>query len=251
VDDGWNLKQLHRLIVTSATYRQASATNKKKQAVDPENILLSHSPRFRLPAETIRDISLSASGLLNPTLGGPSIFTPQPAGALTGVFGDPKWPTAAGDERFRRALYTHRKRGAPYAAFAAFDAPPHNTCVMRRVRSNTPLQALAQLNDEMLIEASQAIARRITSEVQGDDTARLDHGFELCLSRHARDEERRLLLAYLQRQQERFRLDKTAAATIAGVSEAKGDESADVADLAAWTLVGRALFNLDEAISKE
>jgi hypothetical protein len=251
VEDGWNLKQIHRLIVTSATYRQASAIDRKKQASDPENILLSHSPRFRLPAETIRDISLTASGLLNPALGGPSIYTPQPAGALAGAFADPKWPTASGADRFRRALYTHRKRAAPYAAFAAFDAPPHSTCVMRRARSNTPLQALAQLNDEMLIEASQAIARRITSEVQGDNTARLDHGFELCLSRHARDEERRLLLAYLQRQQERFRLDKTAAATIAGLSEANADASADVADLAAWTLVGRALFNLDEAISRE
>ena len=183
-------------------------------------------------------------------MGGPSIFTPQPAGALAGVFGDPKWPTAAGDERFRRALYTHRKR-APYAAFAAFDAPPHNTCVMRRVRSNTPLQALAQLNDEMLIEASQALAKRITSEVRRDNAARLGHGFELCLSRHARDEERRLLLAYFQRQQERYRLDKTAAATIAGVNEPNGDEAIDVADLAAWTLVSRALLNLDEAISKE
>jgi hypothetical protein len=250
-EEGWNLKQMHRLIVSSATYRQASATDRKKQAADPENILLSHAPRFRLPAETIRDISLAASGLLNPTLGGPSIFTPQPAAALAGAFADPKWPNAPPPDRFRRALYTHRKRAAPYAAFAAFDAPPHNTCVMRRVRSNTPLQALALLNDEMLIEASQALARRIASEEPGDDRARLDHAFELCLTRHPRDEERRLLLSYFHHQQGRYRLDRAAATTIAGVSEADSDKSADVADLAAWTLVGRALFNLDEAISKE
>jgi hypothetical protein len=170
---------------------------------------------------------------------------------LAGAFADPKWPNAPAPDRFRRALYTHRKRGAPYAAFAAFDAPPHNTCVMRRVRSNTPLQALAQLNDEMLIEASQALARRIAREELADDAARLDHGFELCLTRHPRDEERRLLLSYFHHQRDRFRLNETAAATIAGVSKTNGDKSADVADLAAWTLVGRALFNLDEAISKE
>ena len=125
MEEGWNLKQLHRLIVTSATYRQGSSADNEKREADPQNILLSHSPRFRLQAETIRDISLTASGLLNTKLGGPSVFTPQPAGALAGAFGDPKWPNASGAERFRRALYTHRKRSAPYAAFAAFDAPPH------------------------------------------------------------------------------------------------------------------------------
>ena len=164
MEEGWDLRQMHRAIVNSSTYRQASATNSAKQQVDPENVLLSRGPRFRLSAESVRDIALATSGLLNAKLGGPSIFTPQPASALAGAFGDPKWPTVSGSDRFRRALYTHRKRAAPYAAFAAFDAPPHSTCVMRRVRSNTPLQALAQLNDEMLIEASQALAKRIVDE---------------------------------------------------------------------------------------
>jgi hypothetical protein len=251
MEEGWNLKQLHRLIVTSATYRQSSAIDKQKQATDPENVLLSRAPRFRWPAETIRDISLAASGLLNPAMGGPAVFTPQPQGALAGAFADPKWPNATGPDRFRRAIYTHRKRSAPYAAFAAFDAPPHNTCVMRRVRSNTPLQALAQLNDEMVIAASQALARRIVEEERGDDLARLDHGFELCLTRHPREDERRLLLSYLHHQTERYRLDKTAAATIAGVNETDSEKPDSVEQLAAWTLVSRALFNLDEAISKE
>jgi hypothetical protein len=251
MDEGWDLRQMHRVIVTSSTYRQSSVTNTSKRHVDPENILISRGPRFRLPGESVRDIALTASGLLNAKLGGPSIYAPQPAGALAGAFGDPKWPTVSDADRYRRALYTHRKRAAPYAAFAAFDAPPHSTCVMRRVRSNTPLQALAQLNDEMLIEASQALAKRIVSEERGDEAARLDHGSQLCLTRLPNEEERRLLLSYFQRQRQRFQLDKTAGATVAGVNGAAAENSEDVADLAAWTLVGRAMLNLDEAISKE
>jgi hypothetical protein len=251
MENGWDLKQLHRLIVSSSTYRQSSFTNPTKQAADPENVLLSRGPRFRLPAETIRDIGLAASGLLNPKLGGPGIFTPQPTGALSGAFGNPKWPDAPVPDRYRRALYTHRKRATPYAAFTAFDAPPHNTCAMRRACSNTPLQAMALLNDGMEIEACQALAKRIVKEEQGDAPARLDHGFELCLTRRPRDEERRLLLSYFREQQQRFETDKAGAATIAGLSSADADESDNVADLAAWTLVGRVILNLDEAINKE
>jgi hypothetical protein len=251
MEEAWDLKQMHRLIVTSRTYRQSFATNPTKQQADSENVLLSRGPRFRLPAETIRDIALSASGLLNPQLGGPGIFTPQPAGALAGAFGDAKWPTATGPDRYRRALYTHRKRGAPYAAFTAFDAPPHTTCTMRRIRSNTPLQALAQLNNETLIEASHALARRIVDEVSAGEAARLDHAFQLCLTRLPRDEERRALLDYFRAQRRRFNSDKLTGATVAGLPESNPANSDNVADLAAWTLVGRALLNLDEAISKE
>jgi len=251
MDEGWDLKQIHRLIVTSATYRQSSVAPNTKREADPENILLSRGPRFRLPAETVRDISLAASGLLDPKLGGPSIFAPQPAGALAGAFGDPKWPTATGTDRFRRALYTHRKRAAPYAAFAAFDAPPHNTCAMRRIRSNTPLQALAQLNDEVVIEASQALARRIVDEEQGGEAARAERAFQLCMTRLPSAEERRTLLDYFRQERERFAADKNEAASVAGMSDAAVESADQAADLAAWTLVSRALLNLDEAISKE
>ena len=122
---------------------------------------------------------------------------------------------------------------------------------MRRVRSNTPLQALAQLNDEMLIEASQALAKRIVDEARGDDAARLDHGFQLCLTRLPSEEERRTLLAYFHTQRQRFQSDKAAGATVAGLNGAAAENPEDVAHLAAWTLVGRAMLNLDEAISKE
>jgi hypothetical protein len=254
MDEGWDLRQMHRLIVTSATYRQASAASAEKRQLDPENILLSRGARFRLPAETIRDLSLAASGLLNPKLGGPSIYSPQPAGALAAAFGKVDWPTASGPSRYRRGLYTHRKRGAPYGAFAAFDAPPHNMCTMKRIRSNTPLQAMAQLNDELQIEACQALAQRILESPSPDDAARLDLAFERCLSRPPRAEERQDLLAYLRTQQERLAADASTAATVAGV--AKDDAAAKIsadeaAHLAAWTLVTRAILNLDEAMSKE
>ena len=251
MDEGWDLKQMHRVIVTSSTYRQSCTSSASKQKVDPQNILLSRGPRFRLPAEFIRDISLAASGLLNLKAGGPGVFSPQPEGALAGAFGDPKWPAATGSDRFRRALYTHRKRGAPYAAFAAFDAPPHSTCVMQRVRSNTPLQALAQLNDEMMVASSQALAKRILDEAPNDDEARLDHGFQLCLTRSPTAQERRALLAYLHGQREQIELGNIAGATVAGVANENVQSSDDVADQAAWVFVSRVLLNLDEAISKE
>jgi hypothetical protein len=254
IEDGWDLRQMHRLIVTSATYRQSSATNETKRQLDPENILLSRGPRFRLPAETIRDVTLAASGLLNPKLGGPSIYSPQPAGALAAAFGKVQWPTATGPDRYRRGLYTHRKRGAPYGAFATFDAPPQNACTMRRIRSNTPLQAMAQLNDAVQIDACQALARRILESDASDDAARLDLVFQRCLSRPSRDEERQELLAYLRSQELRFAADAAVAATVAGVTK---DESKDkppantISELAAWTLVTRAVLNLDEAMTKE
>jgi hypothetical protein len=251
MEESWDLKQMHRLIVTSSTYRQSCTSNPGKQELDPQNILLSRGPRFRLPAEFIRDVSLAASGLLNPKAGGPSVFAPQPEGALAGAFGDPKWPTATGGERFRRALYTHRKRGAPYAAFAAFDAPPHSTCVMQRVRSNTPLQALAQLNDEMMVAASQALAKRILEEAPDNDEARLDHGFQLCLTRSPTAQERRVLLAYWRGQREQIELGNIPGATVAVVADENAQSSDDVADQAAWVFVSRVILNLDEAISKE
>jgi hypothetical protein len=251
MDAGWDLKQMHRVIVTSSTYRQASNLNSIKRELDPENVLLSRGPRFRLPAEFIRDSSLAASGLLNLKAGGPGVFAPQPEGALAGAFGDPKWPAATGEDRYRRALYTHRKRAAPYAAFATFDAPPFSTCVMQRVRSNTPLQALALLNDEMMIASSQALAKRILDEAPNDDEARLDHAFQLCLTRPPTAEERRSLLDYLHAELEQIESGNLVGATVTGAAREDVQSSDDVAVQAAWVLVSRVLLNLDEAISKQ
>jgi hypothetical protein len=250
MEEDWDFKQMHRLIVNSSTYRQAAISDSNKLQADPENILLSRGPRFRLSAETVRDIALRASGLLNPTIGGPSVFPSQPEGALAGVFGDAKWTTSSGNDLYRRGLYTHRKRSAPFAAFAAFDAPPYRTCAMNRVRSNTPLQALAQLNDVVVIEASQSLARKITNGLPTDD-ARLTEAFQICLSRQPTAEERRALLDYLQLQRERLSAGEIDAATVAGLTEREAKKRDGIDDLAAWTLIARVLLNLDETITKE
>jgi Protein of unknown function (DUF1549)/Protein of unknown function (DUF1553)/Planctomycete cytochrome C len=251
MDEGWDLMQMHRAIVTSATYRQAAISNPHILQLDSDNILLSRGPRFRLQAEIVRDIALGASGLLNPAIGGPSVFPPQPDGANAAAFSDAKWPTSAPPDRYRRSLYTHRKRATPYAAYAAFDAPPHHTCTMRRIRSNTPLQALALLNDEMLIEASQALAARVISDASSDEAARLDVVFQLCLARYPREAERTALLSYLRQQRDRFELDKDLASIVAGLSDENSGDSREVSELAAWSLVTRILLNLDETITKE
>ena len=248
MDEGWDLKQIHRLVVASATYRQFATAEAKTLEIDDENLLLSRGPRFRLSGETIRDIALTASGLLNPAIGGPSVFPTQPEAAIEGAFANVKWPTSPAPDCYRRALYTHRKRATPYAAYTAFDAPPHHTCTMRRATSNTPLQALAQLNDELLIEASQALAARILREAPGDEAARLEMAFRLCLARLPCEEERLTLLPYLRAQRERLQANKEAAAIVAG---SVNGQSENASELAAWSLVARVLLNLDETITKE
>ncbi len=157
---GWSMKAMHRLIVTSSTYRQASRVTRESLAIDPTNALLARGARFRVDAELIRDIALSASGLLNPQIGGPSVFPPQPDGATTLAYSQ-GWATSQGPSRYRRGLYTFLKRTAPYAAFITFDAPTSESTCVRRERSNTPLQALTLLNDAVFVEASQALARRV------------------------------------------------------------------------------------------
>jgi hypothetical protein len=249
MESGWDLKQLHRLIVTSATYRQASTP--RDSDADPENVLLSRGPRARLYAEAIRDVALRVSGLLEPHIGGPSVFPAQPEGAETGAFGKPKWTTSSGTDRYRRGLYTHRKRATPYAAFATFDAPPNHTCAMGRIRSNTPLQALVQLNDETLVQASRALARRVVATEPNNDLERFDLAFQLCLTRLPTPDERETLLEYAQAQLQRFQSEPERAAIVAGSSADANSASQATAELATWTLVSRILLNLDETITKQ
>jgi hypothetical protein len=243
MDRDWSFKQMHRLIVTSATYRQSSAVGPQARANDPDNVLLARGPRVRVEAETVRDLALGASGLLSTTLGGAGVFPPQPAGVTELAYGGGGgWPTSQGADRFRRGLYTHSKRTSPYAAFGTFDAPSGETCLVRRERSNTPLQALTLLNDGVFVETSQALARRamlVASETP--DRARLM--FRLCLTREPSNAELHDLTAFFESQRSRLASDSASAAAIAG-----GEPSAD---LAAWTLVARAITNLDEFISKQ
>src|SRR5690606_12552238 len=146
VNRGWSMKQLHRLIVTSATYRQSSHVSPELLKRDPLNVLLARGPRFRVNAETVRDIGLVASGLLSPKVGGPSVYPPQPASVTALAYGNTPWKPTEGEDRYRRSLYTFSKRTAPFAAYSVFDAPTGESCIARRERSNTALQALTMLN---------------------------------------------------------------------------------------------------------
>jgi hypothetical protein len=243
----WDLKAMHRLIVTSATYRQSSRATPKLVDRDPQNRLLARGPRVRLEAELVRDQALAASGLLSGKIGGPSVMPPQPDGIWSSPYSGERWATASGGDRHRRGLYTFWKRTAPYPSFMSFDAPSREYCVVRRPRTNTPLQALALLNDPVYIEAAQALAKRIVAETGTSDAqARLAHGFRLCLARSPQPAEVERLLALFNRELERFRADDKAALSMAGATS----PSDDLAERAAWTVVGNVLLNLDETLNK-
>ncbi|MDA0932658.1 MAG: PSD1 and planctomycete cytochrome C domain-containing protein [Planctomycetota bacterium] len=244
VDDlDWSQKKLHRLIVTSATYRQDSATSPTLEAVDPDNVLLSRGPRVRLEAEQIRDSMLRAASLLSDKMFGPGVRPPQPDGVTEIAFGSPRWNASQGEDRYRRSIYTFQKRTAPFAMFQTFDGPSGETCVARRDRSDSPLQALTLLNDPMLVEIAQALGRRVQAE-HDDDTSRLQQLGVRVLSREFEPEELADLSAFLQQQRARLAAGTLDAAKLAGQHSENAPEDA------AWTLVARAVMNLDEAIVK-
>jgi len=247
---GWSLKAMHRLMVESATYRQSSVASPGLLARDPGNELLARGPRFRVEAEMVRDLALAASGLLNPELGGPSVYPPQPEAVTALAYGQGGWPTSNGPARYRRGLYTYLKRTAPYAAFITFDAPTSEIACVRRERSNTPLQALTLLNDAVFVEAARALARRVLDRGGEPFEDRVRLAFRLCLTRPPRDGEVRALAAFHDRQLARFRAGEADPVKVAGL-DASAAGSPDTAELAAWTTIARALLNLDETITKE
>ncbi len=241
----WAFKRLHRLIVTSATYRQSSIVTPELLAKDPENKLLARGPRVRLEAEQIRDSSLKAAGLLSPKMFGPSVFPPQPASVTTdGTYGRLDWKVSEGEDRYRRGLYTFAKRTAPYAMSGTFDAPSGEACLARREVTNTALQALTMLNDAVLLEAAQSLAKRTLSH-PGKTEDRVAFLFRLCLVRQPTAEEVARLAKFYEAQRTRFAIDPDRADAVAG----RGDGSA--ADRAAWTATARAILNLDEFVTKE
>lgn len=244
VQDGWSLKRLHKLIVTSATYRQASSLTPELRVRDPLNRLLARGPRFRVEAEIVRDIALRASGLLSDKMFGPPVRPPQPAGVTETAYGGAGWDASTGEDRYRRTLYTFAKRSAPFAATSMFDAPSGEACVARREQSNTPLQSLTLLNDPAFIESAQALGR-IASETAGDDAAKLASIFRRCVTRPPRPREATVLLALLDDTRGRLQRDELKATEIAAPEGA-----APAPERAAWTVVARALLNLDETISK-
>jgi hypothetical protein len=208
-------------------------------------VWLSRGPRVRLEAEQIRDSLLRAGGLLSTKMGGPGVFPPQPASVTTeGAYGQLKWQPSTGEDRYRRGLYTFMKRTAPFAMSATFDAPSGEACQARREVTNTPLQALTMLNDQVLTEAAQALGRRALAH-PGDVSAKTAHLFRLALARTPQAEEVALLVRFHAAQRERFAADAARAANAAGPGEGS------VVDRAAWAAVARAVFNLDEFVTKE
>ncbi|MEI9897394.1 MAG: PSD1 and planctomycete cytochrome C domain-containing protein [Chthoniobacter sp.] len=240
---GWSVKQMHKLIVTSATYRQASRATPDLIARDPDNKLLARGPRFRLEAEIVRDSALLASGLLTEKIGGPSVYPPQPDGVMDAAYGSPKWNADTGEARYRRSLYTFMKRTAPFALYANFDAPTGEACLARRDVSNTPLQALALLNDVVFLDASRALGRSLAAQ-GGPVEERVRTLFRRCLTRPPTDEEVTMLAKFFTTQKERFTNGELNAKELAG------EGAGDVNECAAWTALARALWNLDEAITR-
>ncbi len=248
----WDMKALHRLIVTSATYRQSSKVTPQLLEKDPYNKWLTRAPRLRVEAETIRDLSLAASGLLSNKIGGPPVFPPIPDGVLDlGFGGAMKWETSKGEDRYRRAMYTFWKRSVPYPSLSTFDAPNADLSCPRRIRSNTPLQALTTLNDKLFMEAAQGLALRVWKEGGGDDKSKLRFAFQLCTARQPDRIEEQELLAMLQKEYENFQ-GKTAMAVYVSAADLDNiPPDIDLHKVAAWTMVARVLLNLDETITRK
>ena len=245
VANGWSMKRLHKLIVTSATYRQSSHARPDLAEIDPLNQLLARQNRLRFEAEIVRDAALSASGLLHPKVGGPGVKPPQPEGVYAFTQNKKGWTAATGPDRYRRGLYIQFYRSAPYPLLTTFDSPDFQSVCTARVRSNTPLQSLALANDEALFELAQGLGARLLKDVPADDEKRLERAFFLCYARPPSDAERNAVASFRESQLASFVKDPVAAEEVAP----KG--SKDPAEAASWTAVARALMNTDEFITRE
>jgi hypothetical protein len=254
MDRGWSQKQLIRTLVSSTTYRQSSVITPELLERDPKNRLLARGPRFRAEAEVIRDIALSTSGLLTEKIGGPSVFPPVPESLFASSFIPVNfWETATGAERYRRSLYVFRRRSMPDPVLASFDAPNGDSACASRPRSNTPLAALASLNEIVFVEAAQALALRILREGGPTEEARAAYGFRLCTARAARPDEIAEVLALMQTPRQRVAEGWISARELAFGDTAKLPvlpAGITPADVAAWTVAARVLLNLDETLTK-
>ncbi len=251
MESGWSMKRLHRLIATSATYQQSSTRNTDSEAtlavIDPGNRLLSRQNRIRVDAEIVRDMAVSAAGLMSDRIGGPSIFLPQPEGIYDFTQNKKDWPTSTGADRYRRTMYTMFYRSAPYPLLSTFDAPDFSTACTMRVRSNTPLQSLSVANDPVFSELAQGLARRIlSSKGLTSDAERCVEMFRLCLTRSPEPPELEVLLNFQSRELSRFASNPADAGSFAGQS----DTDIPAAALAAWTSIARSLFNTDEFVTR-
>ena len=252
-ESGWDVKRMIRQIVMSATYRQSSDVPPGHLEADPNNRFLAHAPRFRLAAEFIRDNALDLSGLLlRDEIGGPGVKPYQPPGlwAEVGLGGAPKFVQDKGDKLFRRSLYTYWKRSSPPPAMLIFDAPTRETCILQRPITNTPLQALAAMNDIQMIEASRHLAERVIGEGGASPESRAAFAFGLATAREPNSRELSALLDVYRGSVEKYRATPEIALELLSAGESKRNESLDPADHAAWTIVASLLLNLDEVLTR-
>ncbi|MDQ3685083.1 MAG: PSD1 and planctomycete cytochrome C domain-containing protein [Acidobacteriota bacterium] len=246
----WSTKAINRLIVTSSAYRQSSKVSAGVLERDPYNKLLARGARVRLEGEMIRDVALASSGLLSRKIGGPSVFPFQPEGVWSIPYNDDKWQMSKGDDRFRRGLYTFWRRTSPYPTLMNFDATSREFCTVRRVRTNTPLQALSTLNDPAFFEMARALAGRVIREAAPDLRERIIYGFRLCVSRRPKEAEVEQLIALYNEQLQHFTKEASAAEKVVKMSDAVSG-TASAPEMAAWTMVANVLLNLDETVTKE
>ena len=249
---GWSQKQLHRLILTSAVYRQSSSLlDENAVRQDPDNYLLARQTRFRVEAEIVRDMALSASGLLSDRVGGPGVHLPQPDGIYDFTQNKKNWPTATGADRYRRTMYVMFYRSAPYPLLSTFDAPDFSTVCTRRVRSNTPLQSLTVANDLVFTELAAGLAARVLREQpEGTDGDRLRLMFRLCLTRSPQDSELSVLVDFLSRERSRFAGSPADAEKVKAGATSLADTGLSAVEQAAWTSAARVLLNTDEFVTR-
>ncbi|MBT5908394.1 MAG: DUF1553 domain-containing protein, partial [Opitutae bacterium] len=252
-DNGWNVKRAIKQMVMSATYRQTSKTSSKHLEVDPLNRLHARAPRFRLMGEFVRDNALAVSGLLLHQFGGSGVKPYQPPGLWVEVSlsGGRRFVADKGEKLYRRSLYTYWKRSAPQPALMAFDTPTREKCVLKRQRTNTPMQALITLNDEQFVEASRVFAKRILKSGRSDFKDRLDYAFELATSRPSDDLRRNVLKSTYDEQHALFTKEPERAKQLLSFGDSKPDESLNSAEHATWTLLASMILNLDETLNRE
>ena len=253
-ESGWDIKRFFKLVLMSNTYRQSAVVTREKLDKDPQNRLLSRGPRFRMDAEMIRDYSLAASGLLVPKIGGPSVKPYQPDGVWEAVAmigsNTRDYKRDTGENLYRRSLYTFIKRAAPPASMEIFNATARETCIVRRDRTNTPLQALVTLNDVQHVEAARNLAQLVLRSQESDPTARLDLLAKRLLARPFRPEEQTVVKASLTELLAHYQAHADDAKQLITFGESKPDTSLDLATLAAWTMLANELLNLDEVLTK-
>jgi len=250
IESGWDVKAMQRLIVTSATYQQSSAVDERQLSVDPANLLLARAPRLRLQAEMIRDQALASSGLLVGTIGGPSVKPYQPEG-LWKEIASQVYVRDDAEKLYRRSLYTFWKRTVPPPMMMTFDAASRETCILSRSRTNTPLQALALLNDVTFVEAARALAGEMLARGGSSPGDKLAWGFRQLTSRWPSDRERAILVKALQRSLARYRADPESTLKLVGFGELKVPAGIDPVQLAAYTNVANLMMNLDEVVNRE